>query len=129
MPGQCCHPLPRQQHLPRPPQARPVLCSRREQSVWRRRERTRISHHLQDQQMYGHHSHDHTSLCAWRGEQQSSYTKFVCVPQLQPMGKGSSSTATVSRVDIMRRLLTVNQHFIKCLDLFNTRKLTYVTRV
>ena len=109
--------------------APPVLCSRRGQSVWRR-ERTQKHHHLQDQQMYGHHSHDHMSLCAWRGESNRVATPNLCVyPLPQPVGKGPSSTATVSRVDIMRRLLMVNQHFIKCLDLFNTRKSTYVTRV
>ena len=127
MPGQCCHPLPRQQHLPRPPQARPVLCSRREQSVWRRRELRNII-------IFKTNKCTDITVMTTRhyvpgGESNRVATPNLCVPQLQPMGKGSSSTATVSRVDIMRRLLTVNQHFIKCLDLFNTRKSTYVTRV
>ena len=100
MPGQCCRPLPRQQHQLRPLQARPVLCSRREQSVWRRRERTQKHHHLQDQQTYGHHSHDHTSLCAWRGESNRVATPNLCVyTLLQPVGKVSASTANVSRVE------------------------------
>ena len=39
-----------------------LLCSRRGQWVWRRRERTQKHHHPQDKQTYAHHNHCHMSL-------------------------------------------------------------------